>query len=128
MSMSDVERIILGFDRLFNETGHTSNYPPYNIIKQDENVYVVEMAVAGFNRSELSIKLDQSKLLISGVKEKTNPANFIYKGLSNRSFTTKLQLTEFMEVTSATLEDGILKIVVERIIPEEKKPKMIDIL
>lgn len=103
-----------------------NNYPPYNVIKEDEDTYIVELALAGFDRSDLSVTVDNGNLIVKGEKEKKE-VDFKHKGIATRSFTRSFALGEYMEVTGATLENGMLSITIERIVPEEKKPKSIDI-
>ena len=104
-----------------------NNYPPYNVIKQDEDTYIVELALAGFDKSDLSVTVDNGNLIVKGEKEKKDDVEFTHKGIANRSFTRSFALGEFMEITGAEFENGMLSITVERIVPEEKKPKSIKI-
>lgn len=104
-----------------------SNYPPYNTIKTGENTYVVELAVAGFSEAELDITLDESILTITGKKDPQKAEQFVYQGIANRSFERKLILGDDVVVRGATLENGMLRIDLERIVPEDKKPKKISI-
>ena len=103
-----------------------NNYPPYNVIKQDEDTYLVELALAGFNKSEINVTVDNGNLIVKGEKENKD-VEFKHKGIATRSFTRSFALGEYMEVTAAEFENGMLSITVERIIPEEKKPKSIKI-
>jgi molecular chaperone IbpA len=103
-----------------------NNYPPYNVIKQDEDTYLVELALAGFNKSEINVTVDNGNLIVKGEKENKD-VEFKHKGIATRSFTRSFALGEYMEVTGAEFENGMLSIIIERIIPEEKKPKSIDI-
>ena len=104
-----------------------NNYPPYNVIKEDDDTYIVEIALAGFDKSDLSITVDNSNLIVKGEKENKDDVEFTHKGIATRSFTRSFALGEFMEVTKAGFENGMLSITVERIVPEEKKPKTIKI-
>ena len=104
-----------------------NNYPPYNVIKQDEDTYVVELALAGFDRSDLDVTVDNGNLIVKGNKESKDDVTFTHKGIATRSFTRSFALGEFMEITGAEFENGMLSITVERIIPEEEKPKSIKI-
>ena len=103
-----------------------NNYPPYNVIKQDEDTYLVELALAGFNKSEINVTVDNGNLIVKGEKENKD-VEFKHKGIATRSFTRSFALGEYMEVTGAEFENGMLSIIIERIVPEEKKPKSIDI-
>lgn len=117
------------FSRLWDMHTHNSqiNYPPYNIIKEDEDNFTVEIAVAGFSKSDLDVSVDNGTIIVKGEIEEKSDGNFVHKGIASRKFTRTFALGEFMEVQSATVENGMLIIKVERIIPEEKKPKTIRI-
>ena len=125
----------VGFEQLFNELdklvgkGQTvqSSFPPHNIIKIDDNKYVVEMAVAGFSKDEIDIQLDEGNLVIRGEKKDKDEANYVYRGIAARSFTKSIRLTDTMEVRGAEFKDGILKVGLENVIPDHKKPRKIKI-
>ena len=119
----------IGFQPNINSWSHVAkqeNYPPYNVIKENEDTYIVELALAGFDRSEIDVTVDNGNLIVKGEKEKKE-LEFTHKGIATRSFTRSFALGEYMEVTGAELENGMLSITVERIVPEEKKPKSIKI-
>jgi len=101
-------------------------YPPYNIKKLDENKYVIEMAVAGFGKQDLELELQDGTLTIKG-NVSSEDADYIYKGIAERAFTRQFTLADTVEVKNADLINGMLKIWLERFIPEEKKPKKINI-
>jgi len=122
----------IGFDRLFDQmnsalwtTGTQNNYPPHNIVKVDDDHYIVELAVAGFKQEDLNIEFKDSVLKITGKKE--DDREYTHKGISSREFTRNFTLGEYVEAVSASLSDGILAINLERIVPEEKRPKKIEI-
>ena len=120
----------IGFQPNINSWTHVTtqnNYPPYNVIKQDEDMYIVELALAGFDKSDLSITVDNGNLIVKGEKENKDDVEFTHKGIATRSFTRSFALGEYMEVTGAEFENGMLSITIERIVPEEKKPKNIKI-
>ena len=120
----------IGFQPNVNTWTHVTtqnNYPPYNVIKEDDDTYIVEIALAGFDKSDLSVTVDNGNLIVKGEKEKKDDVEFTHKGIATRSFTRSFALGEFMEVTGAEFENGMLSITVERIVPEEKKPKSIKI-
>lgn len=103
-------------------------YPPYNIKKTAENTYVIEMAVAGFGKQDLELELEDGKLTIKGnVHQNDTDENYIFKGIAERAFTRQFELADTIEVKNADLINGMLKIWLERFIPEEKKPKKINI-
>jgi molecular chaperone IbpA len=121
----------LGFDNQFVRWEHnkktTSTFPPYNVKKIDENNYVVELAVAGYDRDELEITVDKDTLIIKSNKENDEKSDFLHKGIAGRNFTQTFTLGEYMLVKSASLDNGLLTITIEREIPEELKPKQIKI-
>jgi len=110
-------------------------YPPYNILKVDENKYCIEMAVAGFGKQNLDIEVADSILTITGNfksseesdKENKNPITYLYKGIADRAFSRKFTLADTVEVKNAELINGMLRLILENIIPEEKKPKKVEI-
>jgi molecular chaperone IbpA len=105
-----------------------STYPPYNIKKTGDNTYVIEMAVAGFGRQDLELELQDGKLTIKGnVHTNDTDDNYIFKGIAERAFTRQFELADTVEVKNADLINGMLKIWLERFIPEDKKPKKINI-
>lgn len=118
-------------DRLHNiETiNNTSNYPPYNIVKHDAENWSIELAVAGFTRDELDIELAEGVLTISAKSESsTDEVEYLHRGLAKRAFTRKWTLADDVLIRGASLENGVLAIQLERIVPDEKKPRKIEIL
>ena len=121
----------IGFDRLFQQLQAQSvinqqNYPPYNIVKVDDENFVIELAIAGFDKKEVSIELEKNVLTIQGASE-DDEKEFVHKGLASRSFTRQFTLAEDVAVKGGKLENGILKVELERVIPEEDKPVKIKI-
>ena len=105
------------------------NYPPYNIAKVDDNKYVIEMAVAGFGKQNLNIELANNTLVISGdTSNDSGEGSYLYKGIADRSFTRSFNIADTIEIKNAELINGMLKVWLENIIPESKKPKKIDIV
>ena len=104
----------------------SNNYPPYNVIKEDDDTYIVEIALAGFDKNDISVTTDKDQLIVKGEREKEE-TEYTYKGIATRSFNRSFALAEYMEVTKAEFNNGMLSITVERIIPEDKKPKTIKI-
>lgn len=103
-------------------------YPPYNIKKVDENKYVIEIAVAGFGKQDIEIELQEDTLTVKGnVEAKDDVSEFIYKGIADRAFTHRFTLADTVIVKNADIINGMLKIWLDRFIPEEKKPKKIPI-
>lgn len=116
-------------DRLYDiQTANSaSNYPPYNIIKHDAENWSIELAVAGFKRSELDIELAEGVLTITAKSEDRDEREYVHKGIGKRTFTRKWTVADDVVVRDASLVDGVLAIKLERIIPEEKKPRKIEI-
>jgi molecular chaperone IbpA len=124
----------IGFDRALDTWSHAqtvssaTNYPPYNVIKVDEDNFVVELAVAGFAKTDIDVSTADGKLTVKGeLNTEDNDSQFIHRGIAARKFTREWALGEYMEVKAAELKDGMLKIDIVRILPEEKKPKTIKI-
>lgn len=114
------------FEKVFSTT-HTSSYPPYNIVKIDDDKVVMEFAVAGFKKDDISITTEKNVLSIKVDKPESDDKKYLYKGIAARKFSRSFALPEFYEVASAGFEDGILYIDLIRNIPEDKKPKTINI-
>jgi molecular chaperone IbpA len=122
--------LAIGIDRFFTEVenaikGNTT-YPPHNVIKDGEDSYGIELAVAGFSRDQISIETQDGLLKITGEAQK-DEREYSYKGISTRSFTRQFTLAEYVEVTDATLKDGILYVSLKRNVPEEKQPRKVKI-
>ena len=118
------------FDRLFDIDLESSNsYPPYNISKVDDNNYVIEMALAGFNKDDIEIELSDGELTVRSKKreDSNKDVNLIHQGISLRSFNRKFTLSEEILVKNAEMKNGMLIIKLEKFIPENKKPKLINI-
>lgn len=129
-ALSNINRALIGFDRLFNgNLPHTSNYPPYNIVRYDESRYGIEIAVAGFDREEITVEVNQDQLSVKGVRKKNEneKIEYLHRGLAYRDFEQTYTLAEYMVVQSAAVQDGMLKVTIERVIPEALKPRMITI-
>ena len=125
-------RSTVGFDRLIGllESASEQGYPPYNIERSDENNYRVSLAVAGFAEKDLLVDVKDRVLSITGKREAETtdkPNGLLYQGIAGRSFERNFQLAEHVEVKAARLENGLLHVDLERIVPEEKKPRRIQI-
>ena len=114
------------FDSMVRLNSYSENYPPYNIKSNGKNQYSIELAVAGFDEKDLSIDLDNGQLTVVGNKENTN-GNFMHQGIATRSFKRTFQLAEYVEVIGAGLINGLLTIALEKKLPEELRPKKIEI-
>jgi len=130
-----IDKFFVGFEEQFNRiaklhddvTKDIPNYPPYNIKKTGENTYVIEMAVAGFARQDIEIEFADDKLIVRGNTAEDNSTDYIFKGIANRAFTRTFALNDQIEIQDAALFNGMLQIALERIIPEHKKPKKIEV-
>ncbi len=122
----------IGFNR---ELGRLNNahkinsqsYPPYDLLKLDEDTYRLSLAVAGFTKDNIDISVDNGTLVIKGEIVEVTDAEVVHKGIASRKFVRSFALGEYMEVTGADLKDGMLHISIDRIVPEDKKPKTIEI-
>jgi molecular chaperone IbpA len=124
-------RSTVGFDRLLNllDSASEQGYPPYNIERSDENNYRVSIAVAGFAESDLSVDVKDRVLTVTGKRESeaAEKPSYLHQGIAGRAFERSFQLAEHVEVKGARLENGLLHVELERIVPEEKKPRRITI-
>lgn len=133
-AFKDLDKFFVGFDDQFNRlaklhddvTKNIPNYPPYNIKKTGDNTYVIEMAVAGFARQDIEIEFMDDKLVVRG-HANDDADNYIFKGIANRAFTRTFALNEQIEIKDAAMFNGMLQIALERIIPEHKKAKKIEV-
>lgn len=141
--LAKFDKYFIGADKMFQTLAKASEsalkgvpgYPPYNIVKVDDNKYFIEMAVAGFGKQNIDIEIANNTLTVRGgltldqhLSDDANPVTYIYKGIADRAFTRKFTLADTVEVKNAELINGMLKLWLENIIPEEKKPKKIDIV
>ena len=124
----------VGFDRVFDQLNNyashnatSSGFPPYNIRKEGDYSFVIELALAGFSKKEIEVEVADGLLTIRSVKENDENDSNIYRGISYRKFNRKFTLADDIVVNDASLENGMLVISLERIIPEEKKPRKIEI-
>lgn len=124
----------IGFDSLFdhlesvlefNESYHS--YPPYNIVQTDETHFVVEIAVAGFAKEDINISIDNGRLIVSTEQRPNDERKVLHRGIAQRHFKKSFRLADNVEVVYADMSDGLLKINLERIIPESQKPRQIEI-
>lgn len=134
----DFDKFFVGFEDSAKQlqtlhadlTKNIPNYPPYNIRKNDENSYTIEIAVAGFGESEIDVTIDGGKLIVKGNVDAATEAledNFLFKGIATRAFTRAFAIDDHIEVKNAELFNGMLKIALERLIPEEQKPKKVKV-
>ena len=133
---NDLRPYAVGFDSLFDHFNNTleytvkqqTSYPPYNINKIDDLNYQVEMALAGFSKDDIEVKYSDNQLTIKSVEsDDKDEKDVIHRGISKRKFSRTFTLAEDMKVNGAELKDGMLLIELEKIVPEEKKPRTINI-
>ena len=133
-TLSPLYKMSVGFDRIaeqfFNDPTFTNatGYPPFNIIKIEED-YEITLAVAGFKKTDIDIEVEDGTLKIAGTSNVLDDDNreYLHKGIAERNFTRTFKLAEYVEVKSAKLEDGILRVTLHRNIPDAMKPQKIDI-
>lgn len=132
-ALNQLNRALIGFDRIFNDFENrfqhsTTNYPPYNVIKHDENSFEIEVAVAGFDRNDVTIEVDQDQLRIKGQRTQVEDSReYLHRGLAARDFERTFTLAEHIIVGEAELTNGILRVKLTREIPEALKPRLISI-
>ena len=140
--LAKFDRFFVGSDKFLAKVQETadylannapSGYPPFNLKKTDENVYVIEMAVAGFGKNDIELTLEENKLKINGhttvdtLVSDGIQAEYLHKGVSDRPFTRTFTLADNVVINHAQMVNGLLKIWLEHVIPEHKKPKKIEI-
>ena len=123
----------VGFDRVFDQLGRYANdktsvgFPPYNIRKEGEYNFVIEMALAGFGKKDIEVEVADGTLSIRSVKENVDDDSNLYRGIAYRKFERKFTIADDVLVNGAKLENGMLSIALERVIPDEKKPRLITV-
>jgi len=134
--MNSAHRQFIGVDRLMdrmmsNLNSNEAGYPPYNVVKLDDDNFVVELAVAGFSKNSINITVHDGVLNIEGSQEADDASdketNYLYKGISSRKFRRTFDLSDYVEVKDATVKNGVLKVKLERHVPEELKPREIPV-
>ena len=137
---NNLRPITVGFDDMFDHFEHmmddsffrgsVTNFPPYNIVKTGENTYDVELALAGFNKKDIEVEYKENLLTVKSKKQEEQTdkdGNIIHRGISKRMFSKSFTIANDVEVKGAELKDGLLKVSMERIVPEHKKAKTIEI-
>jgi molecular chaperone IbpA len=124
----------VGFDQIFDDLERLTvshkkdHYPPHNVVKFSEDEYLIELAVTGFKREDIQISLHEGILTIEGKRDQRRDQDlYVYKGISGRQFKRSFRLSEFVEVTGADLDAGLLVVHLKRVVPEEKRPRVITI-
>lgn len=134
-AFKDLDKFFVGFDDQFKRmqslhddlTKNIPNYPPYNIRKTGDTTYTIEIAVAGFSQQEIDIEIDGGKLVVKGNLQNADDTDYLFKGIATRAFTRTFAVDDKIEVKDAELFNGMLKIVLERLIPEDKKAKKVPV-
>jgi molecular chaperone IbpA len=133
LDIPSIHKFGVGFDNLFDELLRQSehqqtNYPPYNVVKVTDNEFYIDLAVAGFGEGDVKIEVANRTLIVSGSKAPAlDTIEYLYKGISDRSFVREFTLAEHVEVKGASMKDGILTVHLQRIVPQTSAPKTIDI-
>ena len=124
----------VGFDRIFDNLSRyardnvtSTGFPPYNIRKEGDYNYVIEMALAGFGKKDIEVEVADGTLSVRSIKENSEDDATVYRGISYRRFERKFTMADDIVVNDAKLENGMLNIELERIVPEEKKPRLISV-
>jgi molecular chaperone IbpA len=132
-ALAHLNRALIGFNRISNEfenrhVNSTTNYPPYNVIQHDENNFEIEVAVAGFDRNDISVEVNQDRLFIRGTRQtEEDETKYVHRGLAARNFEREFTLVDHVEVGNAELTNGILRVKLTRVVPEALKPRLIEI-
>ena len=132
-ALQHLNRALIGFNRISDDfenrfVNSTTNYPPYNVIQLDENNFEIEIAVAGFDKNDITVTTDSEHLVIKGQRSKEDTSEkYIYKGLANRDFEREFKLVDHMQVGEAELTNGMLRVKLTRVIPEALKSRLIAI-
>ena len=126
-----IESRLIGFDRVFDAVQRVNtseaNFPPYNIKKIDDENYEIQIALAGFSKSELDITVEDGNLIVKGEQAETSKSEYLHKGIAERNFTRTWSLAESVKVSGSELKDGVLTINLVNKIPDELKPQSIKI-
>jgi len=130
----NLHRTTIGFDRLFNDMLRVNsinvqqNYPPYNIIRNDDTNYEIQIAISGFSEKDIDITLTDNQLVITGENTDEDTRDWVYRGIASRKFIRTFALSDDVVVNSAKVKNGLLIVSLEHIIPDEKKPKKIPVI
>lgn len=135
LDIPSIHKFAVGFDNMFDELlrntnqQHSTNYPPYNVIKFSEDKFAIEIAVAGFKDGDIDVTVEKNQLFVKGEKAValSEGVEYLHRGISSRNFARSWTLADHVEVQGASVCDGILTVMLERVVPEEQKPKKIAI-
>ena len=130
----NLHRTTIGFDRMFDDMLRVNsiqvqqNYPPYNIIRNDDTNYEIQIAISGFSEKDIDITLTDNQLVITGENTDEDTRDWVYRGIASRKFIRTFALSDDVVVNSAKVKNGLLIVSLEHIIPDEKKPKKIPVI
>jgi molecular chaperone IbpA len=135
LDIPSLHKFAVGFDQVFDDllrvsSNQQNNYPPYNIIKHNEDEFSIEIAAAGFKDGNINVTVEKNQLTVSGDKDATDSmesVEYLYRGISSRNFSRTWTLADHVEVDGAIMKNGILTVRLKRVVPEEMKPKSIAI-
>jgi molecular chaperone IbpA len=136
LDLPSIQRYGIGFDQMFEELNRTfansaqpQGYPPYNVVRHDDDNYEIQIAVAGFDKDEITVEVDQNQLNIKGKRADEDEAEitYLHRGLAARDFTRSFTLAEHIEVGEGRIKNGVLKVGLKRVIPESLKPRVLAI-
>jgi len=126
--LNDVNKYSIGMDDWFDRIGSLhqteSNYPPYNVIQESNVDFRLEVALAGFKKSEITVFTENNKLFIEGDKEINNEKEYVHHGLATRAFKRAWTISDDIEITEVTFEDGLLAVKLSKVVPEHQKKKV----
>jgi molecular chaperone IbpA len=130
--LTPLYRNSIGVDKILNHVlgrmeSTTTNYPPYNIVRTSDDEYVIEIAIAGFEEGDVNITVDNGQLVVQSNKDTTDTREYLHQGLAFRKFTKTFDLADYVEVQNAVVQNGILTISLEIILPDAIKPKQIEV-
>jgi molecular chaperone IbpA len=128
-----LNKALLGFDSLFDNFEHrfanqiNQNYPPYNVLKHDDDTYEIEIAVTGFDKDEITVEIDQTQLIVKGQRKEVDlkEPTYLHRSLATRDFTRSWTLAEHMEVGEGKIKNGVLTIELKRVVPDSLKPRVL---
>lgn len=136
LDLPSLQRFGIGFDQMFEELNRTfanspqpQGYPPYNVVRHDDDNYEIQVAVAGFDKDEITVEVDQNQLNIKGKRSEAEDEEitYLHRGLAARDFTRSFTLAEHIEVGEGRIKNGVLKVGLKRVIPESLKPRILAI-
>jgi molecular chaperone IbpA len=125
--LSDINRYSIGLDSWFDRIGsvNDTNYPPYNLVKQSDTEFQLELALAGFREEDLKVYTERNQLIVEASKEETDGREYVYRGLANRAFKRVWNLADDVEVRDVTFVNGVLSVNILKVVPEKFQKKLL---